>query len=231
MKHLKAIINECDHELVNDIIQWDSRNWSRYMADWEKEISQGVNIRCLEVGSGHGGLSLWFALKGLKITCSDLKDPAKLAKPLHEKYGVSDSVRYECINVLNIPYENYFDIIMFKSVLGNGNSLFQKRALQEMHKALKPKGKLLFAENLKGTKLNEVYAKVRFPSWVLVDLEDMKKNLCPFASVRLVTLGFLGALGISLRRNNCLGYLDAKFDRLVPEKWRYIIAGVAVKEG
>src|SRR5690606_14275534 len=116
---------------------------------WESNSTNLVpENKALEVGARYGGLSLWLALKGLRVVCSDINDPPDKAKKKHEYYGVSDFVCYEKINALQIPYENEFDIVILKSVLGGigmyNNSKNITDALGNIYKALKPGGELLF---------------------------------------------------------------------------------------
>ena len=40
------------------------------------------------------------------------------ASPLHKRYGVASRIKYCDINATDIPFENHFDLVVFKSVLG-----------------------------------------------------------------------------------------------------------------
>jgi hypothetical protein len=58
----------------------------------------------------------------------------------------------------------------------------------------------------------------------------MKEFLSPFSHLEYHTFGFAGAFGRSEPQRNFLGTVDQTLlDRIIPEAWRYIIAGVAVK--
>ena len=140
------------NELTKDIIQWDIKSWSKALAYWDCNIDWKNIQNGLELGGRQGGLSLWLALKGIDIICSDLRDVKNTAEKVHLQYNVSSHIKYHDIDATNIPYENYFDIIVFKSIIGgigrNNNYEIQQRVFKEIYKALKPRGKLLFAENL-----------------------------------------------------------------------------------
>jgi 2-polyprenyl-3-methyl-5-hydroxy-6-metoxy-1,4-benzoquinol methylase len=135
----KIIFNK---ELVNDIIQWDVNSWSKALYFWNEKLDFSNKNIGLELGAKNGGLSLYLALNGLNTICSDYIDCTLIAKPLHEKYNVTSLINYETIDALNIPYENYFDVIAFKSILGgigrNNNYDNIIKTINQIYKALKP---------------------------------------------------------------------------------------------
>jgi len=159
----------------------------------------------LEVGAGNGGLSLWLALNGCHVICSDLNGPTEKAKELHKKYKVSDLIEYASVDATNIPYkENTFDIVAFKSIIGGigGYGGFEKEmnVFKEIHRVLKPKGELFFAENLDGSLLHKFIRKKiasRFKrykwtsTWRWVTLKELEEFLSPFSSKKYMTYGFL----------------------------------------
>src|SRR3990172_371880 len=107
-----------DNPPLADIIEWDVRNWSRAIEYWDRAVDWSRVESCLEVGGGAGGLSLWLAAKGKHVVCSDLKDTHSKAAPHHRKYDLDSLVEYRDVDATNMPFENEFDIIAFKSVLG-----------------------------------------------------------------------------------------------------------------
>ena len=217
--------------IINHIIGWDIRNWSRFLIFSEKYINHiGPGKKALEIGARHGGLSLYLALKGFTVICSDLTSPEPTAKIIHDQYGVTERVKYEVVNALNIPYDdNSFDLVMFKSVLVNmENQENQKKAMNEIYRILKPNGVLLFAENLKGSQLHQ-YLRKRFVNQYLLSqrkylsIEDIDDLGASFHTVIKETYGFLGLLGWNETIRNILGILDGCIDRVSPAAWRYII--------
>jgi SAM-dependent methyltransferase len=191
----------------------------------------------LEVGARRGGVSLWLALQGHRVVCSDLEDNSEVASALHRQYGVADRITYEAIDATAIPYENFFDAIAFKSVLGgvawDGNASRQAAAVEQMHRALKPGGVLLFAENLKGSPLHQA-ARKRFTRWNsiwrYVSMSEMLTYLEPFSNIEYETTGFAGLFGRTAPLASILGKADGViFDRIVPPAGRYIMYGVARK--
>jgi len=222
--------------LLEDVVEWDVENWSRALRFWQRYAPRPGST-CLEVGARRGGLSLWLALAGHRVICSDLEDNSAMASPIHRKYGVQDRIRYEAIDATAIPYENRFDAVAFKSVLGgvawDGDALRQTAAVASMYRALKPGGVLLFAENLQGSALHRA-ARRRFVKWNsiwrYVTVREMLDYLAPFSSVEYRTTGFCGSFGRSPRLAALLGKVDgAVFDKITPPHWRYIMYGAAIK--
>ena len=149
-------------EAIQQFVEWDVVNWAKAIRFWEDKIDFKTDFKCLELGSNRGGLSLWLGMKGVDVICSDLENPQSIAKALHGKYEQL-KINYEAINALEIPYENEFDLIVFKSVLGGasrgGNQGNKQLVMDQIYKALKPGGKLLFAENLMASDLHQFFRK------------------------------------------------------------------------
>lgn len=227
-----------DKQTIKDIIEWDIYNWSRALSFWESfelNISEGKTV--LEIGSRNGGLSLYGALRGANVICSDLDGPSSEAKKKHLSYKLNDKVSYKKINGLNINYSSHFDAILFKSVLGgigrNNNIKNQKKAIKQMHAALKLGGQLLFAENLSSSKVHQLIRNKIVPwskSWRYVTKDEVADFLKDFNSIHLKTFGIFGTFGRNEYQKNMLGILDKHiFEKMIPEQMNYIIAGVAIK--
>jgi SAM-dependent methyltransferase len=223
--------------LQKAIIEWDVMNWWCAAQFWEDRIPVDLSgTSSLEIGSRAGGLSLWLARKNSQVTCSDKETPEPHVAAFHREWGVSNRIRYESIDATNIPYENEFDIVIFKSVLGavGSDNNFGKieRAIQEMHAALKPGGLLLFAENLNAP-FHDFFRK-RFVKWGnrwrYPTREELLSSFTSFTKVEHGSTGFLGAFGRSEWQRRFLGKIDRLFfSRMVGPRHHYIIYGIATK--
>ena len=224
-------------KLTKDIIQWDIKSWSKALSYWDSNIEWDKIQNGLELGGREGGLSLWLALKGKTTVCSDLKDVKNTAEQLHLRHDVSSFIKYQDIDATNIPYENYFDIIVFKSIIGgigsNDNYEIQQKVFKEIYKALKPGGKLLFAENLSASPFHQQLRK-RFvnwgSSWRYVSVKEMKEFLKDFSSYQIMTNGVIGTFGRNESQRNLLSTIDELIlNKVCPENWKYIGYGIAEK--
>jgi SAM-dependent methyltransferase len=224
-------------ELTKDIIQWDIKSWSKALSYWEIKIDWDKVENGLELGGREGGLSLWLALKGKAVVCSDLNDVQKTSEPLHIRHNVSSLIKYQDIDATTIPYENYFDIIVFKSIIGgigrNDNFEIQQKVFKEIYKALKPGGKLLFAENLIASPFHQMLRK-RYVnwggSWRYVSFKEIKEFLKDFSTFDIKTTGLLGTFGRNESQRNLLSTIDQLIlNKFSPDSWKYICYGVAQK--
>jgi 2-polyprenyl-3-methyl-5-hydroxy-6-metoxy-1,4-benzoquinol methylase len=232
---------------VTDIIEWDKSNWAKALPFWEQHLQRvnGTsetkllqNKNVLELGGRRGGLSLWAASLGANVVCSDLENPEKIASLIHNKYpDLQQLIKYEAINALDIPYENHFDVICFKSVLLSVvkiNEEARREMLVQIHKALKDKGHLLFAENLRATGFH-MWARKKFRKHaanMIYPQPDELRQLCSeYFNQVYRTVGFLGTLGLNESMKVFLGHIDTiLFDWCLPENKRYIFIDFCTKK-
>lgn len=222
---------------IGDIIQWDVATWSIALDFWDKKVDwQKVN-HCLELGGRQGGLSLWLALKGKNVICSDLENVKQTAEALHKNYQMSHLIRYQDIDATQIPYENHFDLIIFKSIIGGiakiGGIEMQQKVFDEIRKALKPGGVLLFAENTIASPMHQ-FARKKFNKWGeywrYISAEETKVFLSGFSSFELKQAGFLATFGRNEKQRKVLSSLDKMlFNKIIPQHWSYIVYGIATK--
>ena len=235
-----------DTTLKRDIVEWDIYNWSRALDFWESEATELVasfmeknkRPKVLDLGGRNGGISLFWALKGCNVVWSDIDESGlDKAKALHKKYGVSDRVRYEIINSLEIPYENEFDIVCFKSIMGAvygecGGQEAAERMLVQISKALKPDGYLFFAENLAGSNLHMFLRKKLRKwgsTWHYFKVDELISYLSLFKEIQYESFGLIGLFGRVSFVNKLFSSFDRKFDHKVKENKRYIISLICRK--
>lgn len=222
---------------IKDIIQWDLKAWSKPLHYWDERVDWQNVSNCLEIGGREGGLSLWLALKDKKVLCSDLYDVRSLAEKLHIKHNVTSLVSYENMDATNIPYENEFDLIAFKSVLGsvgaNNDIEKQKKVFKEIYKALKPGGYLLFAENLIASPFHQ-FMRNKFTKWGskwrYVTVKELEEFLANFSEVEIKTTGVLGTFGRNEKQRDLLSTMDnVLLNKISPKNWHYVSYGMARK--
>lgn len=224
--------------LFRDVFEWDVTNWSPALEFWSHCLQGRLEgSRALELGARQGGLSLWLALNGARVVCSDVADPVDAGRGLHTRYGVADLIRYEKIDARSIPYRDEFDIVAFKSILGGVRGRFgdqaQNAILASIHGALKPRGSLLFIENLEGSHFHRMLRRrfVRWEStWKYLRLDEVEPLFAGFRTLDFITCGFAGCFGRTESQRWALGKLDSWFlARAVPRSWHYVLIGVATK--
>lgn len=220
---------------LSKYVEWDVRNWSVALDFWRANSTKNpTDCRVLEIGTDYGGLTLWFAEQGARVVSSDLYGVRREAVARHEKSGLLERIEHRQIDALDIPYEEEFDIVVFKSVLGGvGAKVPQAKVVRELHKALKKGGELFFAENLAASPVHMFFRRkmIRWGnSWRYLTIEEMREFLAPFEEVCARTIGFAATFGRTEAQRDLLARADRLvFERIVPDRWKYIIAGVARK--
>lgn len=226
-----------DHQgLLRDVIGWDIVNWQQALELWDSCLPARLDgWRGLELGAHHGGLSLYFGLKGAEMICSDFGSPQALAAPLHQRYGLAPA--YQAINACEpLPFADAsLDLVCFKSVLGGIRKGARRDPkpglLAEIHRVLRPGGWLLLAENLQGSPLHQLLRR-RFVSWSggweYLCYDDLLRLLADF-ELQNSSIGLLGLLGRNEAQRRWLGRLDRHLVPLAPAHWHYLFIGAARK--
>jgi SAM-dependent methyltransferase len=223
--------------LVDDIIGWDIDNWSKFLLFCECFLDPDpAGKQALEVGARGGGLSLYLALKGYEVACSDLEIPGFPAWALHRRHGAAGKITYQAVNILAPPFPPAsFDLIIFKSVLhALPQAGLQAQALRELYRLLRPGGLLLFAENLRASPLHRVLRRLFRPGWLLQRRRyptagEIRSWCGEFREFHGETWGCVGTLSRKETVRQRLARLDAVIMPLVPQEWRYIIFAWARK--
>ncbi len=225
--------------LREDVVGWDVVNWSRALDYWESRLDlDPAGRRALELGCGdNGGLSLWLATKGYRVLCSGYQGVEEAARAAHRACRVENLIDYETIDACAIPFRETFDLICYKSVLGgivrDGPLQVGRDVIAQVLQALKPGGKLLFAENLTSSRLHHALRQrcgAGRNRWRYFTIEELVELHAGFTSFEYATFGFTGCLGRTERQRRLLGRLDSRLlDRVVPERWHYIMAAIATK--
>ena len=223
-------------EFFKDVIQWDIKTWSKALPFWEKNFTIKKEMKALAIGEREGGMSLWLALKGVNVTCTDYNDFPKETSQLHKRYKVNEKIAYEKgvdVTDLSMYSANSFDIVVFKSVLGAlSKKERQQKAFDEMKRVLKPGGAILFAENSKGSKLHAALRKIfiKWNSyWRYLDYKRDQDLFAGFSSAKLTTKGFSATFGRSEKQRKVLATFDSVIHPILPSSLNYVIFGVLTK--
>jgi SAM-dependent methyltransferase len=220
---------------VADIIGWDVANWGQCLPFWEPWVAgfDRSSSRVLVIGDRHGGISLWLALLGFDVLCTDYEVPGDSARTLHERWRVGSRMSYSAVDAFDIHHEpNSFDVVASKSVLGglryrSERSLEGQRvAVEEMRRVLKPGGVFLGAENLTGTRAHAALRSVRpagQAGWYYLRASEIRWLFEDFSACEQMAWGFVGTrwpqrFGI----NRMAALLDVRLSRWLPADWLYI---------
>lgn len=229
---------------VKDIIEWDILNWSQIIPQWTPIIeSMPKDSKVLAVGERDGGLSLWLALLGFDVTCTDRVGPTQEAGKLHKKYGVEDKVSYKELDIVNCDWDGeQYDIILIKSVIGGVMAVYgdkttrnfdtQKKAVANMYHLLKPGGVLLSVENMKGNSLLHLMRKVtgKAGGWRHFTWQEIKELYGSFDEVKTKTFGVLP----TLFSNNAINKINFSLNKylldILPPQTKYVAITTARKK-
>jgi len=224
--------------IIKDIIGWDHINWGESLKFFDSNIDYNNINKVLELGAGEqsGGYSLFFAKKRMNVVCSTYEKISEKLIHRHNKYNFKKYISYEIIDAKNISYNEEFDIICFKSMLGgickNDNIKYSEQVFNQIYKALKPNGYLVFSENISSTIIHKILRpKFVSKSWYYFSTNELVKLIEErFVNVNYTTTGFLGCFGRSEIQKNIIGYVDKYFFmNFIPKKWNYIFFGVCKK--
>ncbi len=227
---------------LNDIIEWDVLNWSRLVKYWIPTLHTfPADAKVLAVGERNGGLSLWLALMGFKVDCTDIKEPSEKAISRHKKYRVSDKITYRQLDIVNdSPIPDTYDLVIAKSVIGGlksnpsdagtRNFSTQQKAVSNIYAQLKKDGYFLSAENLTGNFLHK-YARLnkqKDKGWRYLHYKEIPVLFQPFKVVKTKTFGILPTSFRSGLLNETLFTFNKLLDFLPPQE-KYIAFTTAQK--
>ncbi|NNE56103.1 MAG: methyltransferase domain-containing protein [Flavobacteriales bacterium] len=222
---------------MQDIFDWDVQTWGNSLKIWSPAVENKHEMKCLEVGANKGGLSLWLAMHGHQVVCTDLEDPSERARPIHEEYQVGHLIEYRSLDILNPGDIGSFDVVIFKSILGGigreGQEHLKEETIRSIFGLLKPGGYLLFAENQEGSFFHRLARRwlVKWGrSWSYLKPGEIQGLLHDFDSIEIQHTGFLSAFARGKLLRWVFGLKDKVFfNPLLPDRMKYVVFGSAQK--
>jgi len=147
------------------IATWYAKNTKKEYPEFERlaaELAQDLapNSRVLEIAPGPGYLSVELAKLGkFKVTGLDISETfVRLASEHARREGVV--VRFIHGSALDIPFEDgLFDLIVCRAAFKNFSEPL--KALNEMHRVLKPKGRAIIIDLCKDAPWQEIQSYIK----------------------------------------------------------------------
>jgi SAM-dependent methyltransferase len=221
---------------ITDIIEWDVYNWSKALEVWQPIIDQlPKDAKILAVGERKGGLSLWLALQGFNVVCTDRAAIASTAQSLHHSYNVQNKITYHEVDIVNdkLPAEAY-DLVIMKSVLGGLKEAYQdartrtsqarQHAIDNIYTCLKPGGYLLSADNMQGSSLHQYLRnrKNKDKNWYYFSPSEVQDLFKPFSPIQTVFFGIIPTHFKNPTLNKFIYFINQNLLQGLPERAKYI---------
>ncbi|MBL7683108.1 MAG: class I SAM-dependent methyltransferase [Flavipsychrobacter sp.] len=229
--------------LLNDIIEWDVNNWSQALKIWQPAIDKlPRTAKVLAIGERNGGLTLWLALQGFTVLCTDRNGVTENAKMLHAKYGVTTNISYANLDIVNdTPSTAQYDLIIMKSVLGGLKEQYNKaesrtrvarqKAINNIYTMLQPGGVLLTADNLQGSYLLKTFRELKGKNrqWYYFNMQELKTLFIHFSRTDVYTFGIIPTRFSKPLLNRLAYALNKILKRFFPQGSSYISVTIASK--
>lgn len=150
---LKQAGKDVDHLTIDDLAPVDEFHGRGRSATVElaRLLNPGGDVRVLDVGSGIGGPSRYLAQRhGCRVDGIDITaEFCEVATMLAARMGLSERVTYRHGDALAVPFaDGSFDVVWSQNV--SMNIAERDRFYAELHRVLKPGGRLAISEVLAG---------------------------------------------------------------------------------
>lgn len=135
------------YDLMNDLMSLGLHRWWKQRALAAARVRPGQRV--LDLAGGSGDLTLGLARRvgpGGEVVLADInRSMLEVGRDRVLEHGLVEGVRVVQANAENLPFpQRYFDCATM--AFGLRNVTFKARALEELHRVLKPGGRLLVLE-------------------------------------------------------------------------------------
>jgi SAM-dependent methyltransferase len=143
--------------------------------------------RILDLGCGHGEISVWLALRGASVTARDLSPGMiDVARRLSRRFGVEGRMSFDAGPGESLPYaEEAFDAVFGHDVV---HHMEIPRAMAEVKRVLRPGGIAVFAEPLGHNpilnRFRDLSPETRTPDERPLLFRDLEAMAAGFSSMR-----------------------------------------------
>ena len=182
------------------------------LADWRRRLLEHARGRVLEIGAGTGANLPYYGEAVEELVLVEPEEP--MARRLERKLRVNTSARIVHAPAEALPFEDEsFDAVVSTLVLCTVSD--QPRALAEIRRVLKPRGRLLFLEHVRS-------GDARLAQWQ-DRLNGLNRRLGNGCNCNRDTVSGIGAAGFTID--------DFERDRMnkAPPLVRPLAVGVATR--
>lgn len=230
-------------QLQHDIIEWDVPNWSHLIKLWQPVLDTlPRDSKVLAIGERNGGISLWLALQGFHVLCTDRQGPTQQARDLHKRYGVEDKIAYSNFDLVNTEdFGTTYDVIIMKSVLGGVKEQYdnaasrsdatRQKAIDNAYRLLNKNGLFFSADNLKGNICLQLIKRLKNKQsgWHYFSISELQDLFKQFSSVSIQGFGVIPSNFSVSVLNNAAYIINSSLRQLLPQNSGYIAFTMARK--
>ena len=241
-KH-KIIGTFLSKKLIDYTIVWNFGIWSRAIRYWGECLSGSdfSNMKVLEIGANkRSAVSLVFADKGADCTLGYYPLPKDSPEHFLKNMDLEldGTVNVIPLNIFEMPFNEEFDIVCMKSVLGGISKLNDcdnwSKGIDAAWEAVKPGGYLALAENVRGTFMHDYmrknYRKNSKP-WNYFSPNKYINKVQSLGKYKWKTFGFLSFTDLGIKRLGTWLYaIDCiLFEWFIPNNNRVVISLIVQK--
>ena len=149
---------------LHQFVEWGGRAWEEQVTAGLEWLGDLNGLRILEIGTRHGGMATFFAMRGALVTGLDVTDETfEAARTRTAALGVADRVDFRTYSGRLEDLPTGYDIVFSKSTLVLMADI--DGVSRAIAASLIPGGRLLAVENARGPLLLHIARAIRRHSW------------------------------------------------------------------